>query len=165
MHSTQNSEKWELEIYYNLVLNLLVGQIYEIELWIVGQWQWLSFSAADCSKIFKLKIEACPVHAGFYFKHNIHLQPIWSPPHSLGANFGWDKFIIMPELISKLLLISILSHCAVQLESEQSPFAEAGQSQSMICCIVQDLICNMPVPYFDSKLWMIQSEVKRWALL
>ena len=50
MHSTQNSEKWELEIYYNLVLNLLVGQIFEwelrtwnlgqifeVELWLVGQ--------------------------------------------------------------------------------------------------------------------------------
>ena len=50
-------------------------------------------------KIFKSKIEACPVNAGHYmtFEHYI------SCATDLAANFGCNRFRITPDIVSKLL--------------------------------------------------------------
>ena len=54
-------------------------------------------------KIFNLKIEARPVKTGDYiiFKHHISFAIYWA------ANFGCDRFRIMPDIVSKLLHTSI----------------------------------------------------------
>ena len=54
-------------------------------------------------KIFKLKIEACPVNAGHYmaFKHSISFAT------DLAANFGCNRFRIMPDIVSKILRAAI----------------------------------------------------------
>ena len=50
------------------------------------------------------------------FKHRISFAT------DLAANLGWNRFRIMPDIISKLLRAAIWSRCAVQFKSEQSPF-------------------------------------------
>ena len=42
----------------------------------------------------------------------------------LAANFGCDRFRIMPEIVFKLLRTAIWSGCAVPLESEQTPCSQ-----------------------------------------
>ena len=71
---------------------------------------------------FKLKIEARPVNAGHYmaFKHSISFAT------DLAANLGCNRFRITPDIILKLLRATIWSCCAVQLESEQTPFPGTG---------------------------------------
>ena len=66
--------------------------------------QQMIFCEADCSKIFKSKINACPVNAGLYmtFKNCISFATYSA------ANFGFDRF-----RISKLLLTATRNHCAV----------------------------------------------------
>ena len=83
--------------------------------------RWL-FTRADCSKIFKSKIKACPVHAGLFMalKHHISFAT------DLAANFVFDWFRIMPDIVSKLLSATIWSCCAVLLESEQTPYSQTG---------------------------------------
>ena len=44
----------------------------------------------------------------------------------LAANFGYNRFRAMPEILSKLFCITICSDCAFLLESEQKPFARTG---------------------------------------
>ena len=53
-------------------------------------------------KIFKLKVEACPV-AGHYmaFKHSISFAA------DLPANFSCNQFRITPDIVSKLLRTAI----------------------------------------------------------
>ena len=58
---------------------------------------------ADCQKkIFKSKIEARPVNAGYMaFKHSISFAT------NLAANFGCNRFRITPDIVSKLLRAAI----------------------------------------------------------
>ena len=74
-------------------------------------------------KIFKSKIEARHVNAGHYmaFKHCISFAT------DLAANFGCNRFRIMPDIVSKLLRAAIWSRCAARLESEQTPFSWTGR--------------------------------------
>ena len=44
----------------------------------------------------------------------------------LAANFGWNQFRIIPDIVSKHLCTAIRSHCAVQMESEQTLFPWTG---------------------------------------
>ena len=64
------------------------------------------------------------------FKHLISFAT------NLDANFGCYWFRIMPDIVSKLLRSAIWSHCAVLLESEQTPF-------TWICYFAQNSIWNM----------------------
>ena len=45
------------------------------------------------------------------------------PLTDLAANFGCNRLRIMPDIDSKLLHAAIWSRCAVQFESEQTPFS------------------------------------------
>ena len=54
-------------------------------------------------KIFKLKIEACPVNAGHYMAFKLRI----SFALDLAANFGCNQFRITPDIVSKLLLSAI----------------------------------------------------------
>ena len=74
-------------------------------------------------KIFKSKIEARPVNAGPYMaiKHRISFAT------DLAANFGFERFRIMPDTVSKLLRAAIQSCCAVRFESEQTHFSQTGR--------------------------------------
>ena len=69
-------------------------------------------------EIFRSRIEARHVNAGHYmpFKHHISFAT------DLAANFGFNWFRIMPDIISTLLSATIWSWCAVRVESEQTPF-------------------------------------------
>ena len=99
--------------------------------------------------IFELIIEGRPLNAGRYmaFTHSISFAT------DLAANFGCNRFRITPDIVSKLLRAAIWSHCAVQFESEQTPFPRTGGKFSLIiiqsrgefqtCCFAQDLIWNM----------------------
>ena len=90
----------------------------------------VSYTPDDClqrqiaQKIFKYKIEACPVNAGHYlaFKHSISFTINWA------ANLGCNWFRIVPDIVSKHLLTTIWSSCADQFESEQTHFPWSGQS-------------------------------------
>ena len=86
---------------------------------------WLvSNTVDDClqrqiaKKIFKSKIEARPVKAGHYmaFKHHDCIS------------FATD--LIMPDIVYKLLCAAIWCRCAVQFESEQTPFSRTGRFRS-----------------------------------
>ena len=63
----------------------------------------MNVTKEDCSKIFKLKIEARPVNAGHLmaFKHHISFAT------DLAANFGCDQSRITPDIVSKLLRAAI----------------------------------------------------------
>ena len=50
------------------------------------------------------------------FEHNISFAT------DFAANFGYDRFRIMPDIVSKLLCAAIWSRYAVRFESEQTPF-------------------------------------------
>ena len=50
------------------------------------------------------------------FKHRISFAT------DLAANFGCNRFRIMPDIVSKLLRAAIWSRCAVRFESEYTPF-------------------------------------------
>ena len=58
-------------------------------------------------------------------------------------NQSWhcQWFIILLDIVSKLLCTTIWSSCAVSFESEQTPFPQALSIQ--ICCFAQDSIENM----------------------
>ena len=69
----------------------------------------------------------------------------------LAANFGCNRFRIMPEIVSKLLCATIWSRCAVQVESEQTPIPRAGRRVRSAalhrirlrkCCFVPCHICT-----------------------
>ena len=45
----------------------------------------------------------------------------------LAANFDWNWFRIMPDIVSKNLRAAIRSRCAVRFESEQVPFPRKGR--------------------------------------
>ena len=96
------------------------------------------------------------------FKYHISLAT------DLTANFGCNWFRITPDIVSKLLRATIWSSCAVQFESEQTPFPQTGlllrfaalhRIQFGTCCFV-------PMSYFYSETneWS-QDWAKLWALL
>ena len=55
------------------------------------------------------------------FKHRVSFAT------DLAANLGWNRFRIMPDIVSKILRAAIWSRCAVRFESEQTPFPRAGR--------------------------------------
>ena len=61
------------------------------------------FQRQIAQKKIKLKVEACPVNAGFYmaFKHSSLFAT------NLAANVGCNQFRIMPKIVSKLVLTAI----------------------------------------------------------
>ena len=77
------------------------------------------FERKIAQKIFNSKIKARSVNAGHYmaFKHRFSFAT------DLAANFGCNRFRIVPEIVSKLLRVAIGSLCAVPLLSEQTPFS------------------------------------------
>ena len=70
------------------------------------------------------------------FKHHISFAT------DLAANFGCNRFRIMPDIVSKLLRPAIWSWCALRVESEQTPFPRTGRRFST-CCFAQDSIQNI----------------------
>ena len=89
----------------------------------------------------------------------------------LAANFGFDWFRIMPDIVSKLLRTAIWSSCAVQLESEhceQTPFPRTGH-QLRSAALHRILFWTWgfdPISYFYSETneWL-QDWAKWWATL
>ena len=65
------------------------------------------------SKWLKIFIKASPVNAGFYMTTENHISFVTD----LAANFGYNRFRIMPETVSKLLRLATWNLCAVWLES------------------------------------------------
>ena len=55
------------------------------------------------------------------FKHHISFAT------DLAANLGWNRFRIMPDIVSKFLRAAIWSRCAVRCESEQTSFSRTGR--------------------------------------
>ena len=91
------------------------------------------------------KIQARPVNAGHYmaFKHSISFATDWA------ANFGCDRFRIMPGIVSKLLCTGILSGRAVLLEPEQTLFSRSGRQfrSAALRRIRFGTCCIVPMPY------------------
>ena len=52
----------------------------------------------------------------------------------LAANFGCNRFRITPDIVSKLLRAAIWSCCAVQFESEQTPFLWQVVDLDLLLC-------------------------------
>ena len=50
------------------------------------------------------------------------------------ANFGWNRFRIMPDIVSKLLRACIWSRCVVQFEFEQTPFLGQVVNLDLLLC-------------------------------
>ena len=86
----------------------------------------------------------------------------------LAANFGCNRFRIMPDIISKILRAAIWSRCAVRFESEQTPFPLAGRRlrSAALHRIWFGTCCFVPMSYFYSETneWL-QDWAKRQALL
>ena len=87
------------------------------------------------------------------------------------ANFGCDRFRIMPDIISKLLRATIWSRCAaVWFESEQTPFPWTGRRlRSAALHRIRFGTCGfVPMSYFYSGTraneWS-QDWAKQWAWL
>ena len=154
----KKSKRWEL-ITWNL------GQIFEIKLWMVGQWhsRWM-FAKQIAQKIFKSKIEACPVNAGHYdmpFKHHISFAI------NLAANFGCNLFSITHDIVSKLMHAAIWSLWAVLFESEQTPFPQTGHwFRPAALYRYQFGTCGfVPISYSYSETNYCQKDwAKQWAL-
>ena len=62
------------------------------------------------------------------FKHHISFAT------NLAANFGCNQFRIMPDIVSKHLIAAIGSCCAVQFESEQTPFLGQVVDLDLLLC-------------------------------
>ena len=107
------------------------GQIFNIKLWMVGQYfsssrssygRLVSNTLDDClqrqigQKIVKLKFEACPLH-GFQTSNGICCQ--------FGCKL-WLLSIHNYTVVSKLLGSPIWSSCAVQFKFEKNPFPPTG---------------------------------------
>ena len=84
------------------------------------------------------------------------------------ANFGCNRFRIMPDIVSKLLRAAIWSCCDVQFESEQTPFYRIGRRlRSAALHRIRFGTCGfVPMSYFYSETneWS-QDWAKRWARL
>ena len=100
-------------------------------------------------KIFKSKIEACPVNAGHYMalKHSISFAT------NLAANFGCYRFRITPDIVSKLLRAAraIWSRCAVRFRI----WADALSSDSssiQTCCFAQESNLGLEGEFNDQAL-------------
>ena len=87
-----------------------------------GGWTTSLLPSQIAQKILKLQIEARSVNAGHLmaFKYRISFAT------DLAANVGWNRFRIMPDIVSKLLRAAIWSRCAVRFESEQTTFPWTG---------------------------------------
>ena len=70
--------------------------------WSVAQ-QMNVYKGRLLKKIFKSKMEACPVNAGHYmsFKHSISFAT------DLAANFGCNRFRMVQDIVSKFLHTAI----------------------------------------------------------
>ena len=71
----------------------------------------------------------------------------------LAANFDWNRFRIMPDIDSKLLRAAIRSRCAVQFQSEQTPFPWKGRIS-----FATDLAVN-----FGCNRFRIVPDIVLWA--
>ena len=129
---------------------------------------WLvSNTADDClqrqiaPKIFKSKIKSRPVNTG-------HYMAFISFATDLTANFGCNRFRIIPDVISKLLRAAIWSRCAVWFESEQTPLSRTGHwlRSAALHRILFGTCCFVPISYFYSETneWL-KDWAKRWTLL
>ena len=69
------------------------------------------FSVVYCSKIFKLKIEACPANAGLYklVQSNVSILTFLLISTYLAANFEWIVFQFIPAIFYKFLLTTLMS--------------------------------------------------------
>ena len=72
---------------------------------------------------------------------------------NLAANFGCDQFRIIPDILSKLFRAAMSSRCAVQFESEQTPFRRTSHRlRSAALHRIQFETCSfVPVSYFYSE--------------
>ena len=79
-------------------------------------------------KIFKSKVEACPVNAGHYTgKHSISFMTNLKLWLQLIQNHARHFFpIFLYTTICSSCAVPFCSSCAVQFESEQSPFSRTG---------------------------------------
>ena len=50
------------------------------------------------------------------------------------CNFGWNRFRIMPDIVSKVLRAAIWSCCVVQFEFEQTPFLGQVVDLDLLLC-------------------------------
>ena len=111
-------------------------------------WWLISNTVDDClqrqiaKKIFKLKIETCPVKAGHYmaFKHHISFATY------MAANFGCNQFRITPDIVPKLLLQP--SEVAVLLDSNLSRRPFLGQviiELDLLLSIQNMLFCSYAI--------------------
>ena len=86
----------------------------------------------------------------------------------LAANFGCNRFRIMPDIVSKLLRAAIWSRCAVWFEFEQTPFPRAGRRlrSAALHRIRFGTCCFVPISYFYSETneWS-KDWVKWWGQL
>ena len=71
-------------------------------------------------------------YVAFNLKHSISFATY------LAANFGWDWFRVMLEIVSKVLRAAIWSGCSIRLESVQMPFSWTRHDQfrhlNMLLC-------------------------------
>ena len=90
----------------------------------------------------------------------------------LAANFGCNRFRIMPDIVStgKLLRAAIWSSCAVLLESEQHPFQVSQTGRRFRPAALHRIRYGtwgiVPISHFYSETndWL-QDWAKQWALL
>ena len=126
--------------------------------------RWL-FTKADCSQIFKSKIEARPERCSQWWSL-YSFQASYLICDTLAANFGCYRFRIMPDIVSKLWHTTVWSVCAVKLESELTPFSLTGRlfwSAALhrlgTCCFVFMLYL------YSENDECSQGSAKWWALL
>ena len=130
-------------------------------------------------KTFWLKLKASLTNLGLYKLTDI----VWhrfSFATFLAANFGFDWFELMPEIVSKRLRTAIWSGCAEYVIWNLSQHLGLGQvvnlvinyiwSDSVALHRIQFGLCGLaPIPYFPSETmsnpWMMKDWAELWALL
>ena len=145
-HKHQKREHWELEIWDRSSRS---------------SYKWLVSNTVDdyfqwhiAHKIFKSKIEACPANASFYL--GFWVKQSFSFATDLAANFGCNRFRIMPEIVSKHLRIAIWSGCAVRLESEQMLISQTGRrfrSATLHRIWSEHANCSYALIYSETNEW------------
>ena len=69
---------------------------------VINDWSVIQQMIVLSSKWLKIFIKASPVNAGFYMTTENHISFVTD----LAANFGYNRFRIMPETVSKLLRLA-----------------------------------------------------------
>ena len=168
----KKSSNWKL----TLILSTLVTRwpsniaFHLLPIWLISNFGWIRFRIMPdivskllraaiwnhCTVLFKSEETLCPRTGCISFAtphHQMAFKYCISFATDLAANFGWNRFRIMPDIVSKLLRAAIWSHCTVLFKSEETvetPCPRTG-CISFATDLASNFGCNWIMPDIVSK--------------